>query len=153
MVDSLLGYYNEKVFGNEKEPSRRLPRTPNVQTTMIWLQWSDNSLHRLPNLRIHLFRRVGCPPPSQLVPPASPSADVVHSPKRQVAASPERSPTPEASVHSRERNDVLQPLENIFDDDSPLREEEEATQLAKCTRNGGCAQPKKPQRSTRKSRK
>ena len=94
----------------------------------------------------------------QLIPPASPSTDILHARKRKrpVAASesPEHSPTPENSVDSRKRNDVLQPLENIFDDDSPLTEEEEVTQPAKRARKGGRAQPKKPQRSsTRKSRK
>jgi hypothetical protein len=92
----------------------------------------------------------------QLIPPASPSTDILHARKRKrpAAASPEHPPTPENSVHSRKRNDVLQPLENIFDDDSPLTEEEEVTQPAKRTRKGGRAQPKKPQRSsTRKSRK
>jgi len=92
----------------------------------------------------------------QLIPPASPSMDILHACKckRPVAASPEHSPTPENSVDSCKRNDVLQPLENIFDDDSPLTEEEEVTQPAKRARKGGRAQPKKPQRSsTRKSRK
>ncbi|OJA09503.1 hypothetical protein AZE42_10659 [Rhizopogon vesiculosus] len=102
MNDSLLGYYNEKEFGDEKEPSRRLQRTPSVQMRMTWLQWSDNSLHRLPDPRIDLFRRAikspaHAPPrkDNQLVPPVSPSADVVYSPKLQVAASPERFPTSE----------------------------------------------------------
>ena len=57
---------------------------------------------------------------NQLILPASPSANIVYSPKRQVVVSPERSHTPETSVHSRKRNDVLQPLENIFDDNSSI---------------------------------
>jgi hypothetical protein len=117
----------------------------------------DNSRLPLPDQSPTPESPVHAPPSKNNRPvlPASPSetaADMVHSRKRkrQAAASSEYSPTPGSPVQSHNRKDVIQPLENIFNDDSPLTDEEEVTQPAKRTRKGGRAQP---QRAARKPRK
>jgi hypothetical protein len=90
------------------------------------------------------------PKDKPLVPLASPSGPNnvdARKRKRQIAASTERSPMPESSVRSHRRKCVVQPLDNIFDDDGPLTEdEEEVAQSAERMRNDHGAQPKNPTR-------
>jgi hypothetical protein len=134
----------------------RCADSPHRFTSVRNLQSPDNSRLPLPDQSPTPESPVHAPPSKNNRPvlPASPSetADMVHSRKRkrQAAASSEHTPTPGSPVQSHNRKDVIQPLENIFNDDSPLTDEEEVTQPAKRTRKGGRAQP---QRAARKPRK
>ncbi|OJA14133.1 hypothetical protein AZE42_06729 [Rhizopogon vesiculosus] len=90
MVNSLLGYYNE----SEDRPLSTCRQSEQVAKRQ---ESPAESRFPLPDQSLTSESPAHAPPrkDNQLVLPASPSSDVVYSPKLQVAASPERSPTPE----------------------------------------------------------
>lgn len=195
-VDSLLGYYNEKLFGNENgaRPIHSVNAKCSEDDDMIAME------QQLAACAAHASRSSDTPsapssaldnqqescgksvPPPQRSPtpdlptaqalvntqeeqrpsPLPPSSPVspAHSPTPEPPVDshkekvlPARSLTPDLPVNSRKRKQASTPIAAIFDDNSPLMEEdEEVIQPTKCKRKSVAVPPGK-KASKRKSRK
>ncbi|KAG1738535.1 hypothetical protein EDB19DRAFT_1983178 [Suillus lakei] len=136
-VDSLLGHYNEKLFGNENDP-----QTQHLQSSALNNQQESHrkSLpppNRSPSPDPPVAQALANPredkQPSPL-PPLSPqeSDDEGHVLKSKEKVLPAHPPTPDPPINSRKRKQASMPIAATFDDDSPLMEEdEEITQPTK----------------------
>ncbi|KAG1750377.1 uncharacterized protein EDB91DRAFT_1078427 [Suillus paluster] len=189
-VNSLLGHYNEKLFGNENGamPCHLLNTECSEDDDMIAMERqlaarasrsSEMASAQSSALdRQQESRHKSLPPPDRLPTPDPPIAQALANPRKDKQpslppSSPQESacfPTPDPSVDSRKAEEVLparsptpNPPDNsrkhkqaslsaIFDDESPLTEEdEEITQPTKRKRKNAAVPPKTaPKRKARK---
>lgn len=163
-VDSLLAYFNEKLFGNENGAKLTHSESAKCSDDDDMWQWNGSSLrmlHEHPNplmyhqhSPLHLIDKAHhcLPHPLKLCAPKPQSEVVVpaRSPTLEVVVPTPTSPAP---ITSHKHKDTTTHVDDLFNDDSPLTEEEqEVPQPVKCTRKGGATKPKKAS-TKHKSRK
>ncbi|KAG1722129.1 hypothetical protein EDB19DRAFT_2044134 [Suillus lakei] len=143
-VDSLLGHYNEKLFGNEN--GARPSHSPNTKCSkdndMIAMEWqratratrasTSSDTASVPSSALdnqQESRGKSVPPPQRSPTPDLPTAQAlsqddegpVCKPKQKVIPACSPTPDPPVDSHKRKQASVAIP---IIDDDSPLTEEE-----------------------------